>query len=131
MAAFVAELAYIFAIEGQKCESEKHSGKRRTQESDKWFDYLYLLHSTIHNAGIGLFPVRELLTRTLIGYYCGALIWCSGLKLSYDEHMVIEPPDDLTDVFFNSDAGFNQRMGGSVSWWLWCAVIIHEFSVHD
>ena len=76
-----------------------HSGKRRMQESDKWFDYLYLSHSTIRNAGIGLYAVHELPMRTLIGYYCGALIWCSGLKLSYDEHTVIEPPDELTDAF--------------------------------
>ena len=74
-------------------------GKRRTEESGKWFDYLYLLHSMIHNAGIGLFAVCELLTRTLIGYYCGVLIWCSGLKLLYDEHMVIELPDELTDAY--------------------------------
>ena len=78
---------------------KKHGGKRRTEESGKWFDYLYLLHSTIHNAGIGLFAVRELLTRTLIGYYCSVLIWHSGLKLSYDEHTVIEPLDELTDAF--------------------------------
>ena len=42
------------------------SGKRRTEETGKWFDYLYLLDSTIHNAGIGLFAAHELLTRTLI-----------------------------------------------------------------
>ena len=53
MVAFVAELALIFAIEGQKCESEKCSGKRRSEETDKWFDYLYQLHSMIRNAGIG------------------------------------------------------------------------------
>ena len=53
----------------------------------------------IHNAGIGLFAACELLTRTLIGYYCGVLIWCSGLKLLYHEHMVIELPDELTDAF--------------------------------
>ena len=93
------ELVYIFAVEGQKCESEKCGGKRRTQESDKWFDYLYLSHSMIPNAGIGLFAVHELLMRTLIGYYCGVLIWCSGLKLSYDEHTVKELLDELTDVF--------------------------------
>ena len=69
------------------------------EETVKWFDYLYLLHSMICNAGIGLFAVHELLTRTLIGYYCGVLIWCSGLKLSYDEYVEIEPPDELTDVF--------------------------------
>ena len=53
----------------------------------------------IHNAGIGLFAACELPTRTLIGYYCGVLIWHSGLKLSYDEHTVIEPLDELTDAF--------------------------------
>ena len=99
MAAFVMELAFIFAIEGQKCESEKHSGKRRTEELGKWFDYLFLSHSTIHNAGIGLFAVHELPTRTLIGYYCSVLIWHSSLKLLYDEHMVIEPPDELIDAY--------------------------------
>ena len=71
------------------------------QESDKWFDYLYLLHSTICNAGIGLLAVRELLTRTLIGYYSGVLIWHSSQKLLYDEYTVIEPPDELTDAFSN------------------------------
>ena len=99
MVAFGAELAFIFAIEGQKCESEKHGGKRRMEETDKWFDYLYLLHSMICNAGIGLFAACELLTRTLIGYYCSVLIGCSGLKLSYDEHVEIELPDELTDAF--------------------------------
>ena len=69
------------------------------EETDKWFNYLYLLHSTIHNAGIGLFAVCELLTRTLIGYYCSILIWHSSLKLSYDEHVEIEPLDELTDAF--------------------------------
>ena len=53
----------------------------------------------IHNAGIGLFAVCELLTRTLIGYYCGVLIWHSSLKLSFDEHVEIELPDELTDAF--------------------------------
>ena len=77
----------------------KHGGKRRMEESGKWFDYLYLLHSTIHNAGIGLFAVHELPTRTLIGYYCSVLIWHSSLKLLYDEHTVIEPPDQLTDAY--------------------------------
>ena len=100
MAAFVAELAFIFAIEGQKCESEKNvGGKRRMEESGKWFDYLYLLHSMICTAGIGLFAACELLTRTLIGYYCSVLIWHSSLKLSYDEHTVIELPDELTDAY--------------------------------
>ena len=53
----------------------------------------------IRNAGIGLFAARELLTRTLIGYYCGVLLWRSGQMLPYDEHMVIEPPDEGTDAY--------------------------------
>ena len=53
----------------------------------------------ICNAGIGLFAARELLTRTLIGYYCGVLIWHSSLMLLYDEHTVIEPLDHLTDAY--------------------------------
>ena len=53
----------------------------------------------IWNAGIGLFTARELLTRTLIGYYCGVLLWHSGQMLPYDEHMVIEPPDEETDAY--------------------------------
>ena len=99
MAAFVTELAFIFAIKGQKCESEKMQWKEKTEESGKWFDYLYLPHSMISNVGIGLFAACELLTRTLIGYYCSVLIWHSSLKLSYDEHVVIELPDELTDAF--------------------------------
>ena len=98
MAAFVMELAFIFAIEGQKCESEKTWWKEKDGRG-KWFDYLYLLHSMIHNAGKGLFAVHELLTRTLIGYYCSVLIWHSSLKLLYDEHVEIELPDKLTDAF--------------------------------
>ena len=47
-------------------------------------------------AGIGLFAARELPTRTLIGY---VLIWHSSLMLSYNEHMVIEPPGELTDAY--------------------------------
>ena len=53
----------------------------------------------IHNGGIGLFATCELLTRTLIGYYCSVRIWHSGLKLSYTEHMVIELLDELADAF--------------------------------
>ena len=55
-------------LKAKSVKVKKHGGKRRTEESGKWFDYLYLSHSTIHNAGIGLFAVHELLTRTLIGY---------------------------------------------------------------
>ena len=86
-------------LKAKSVKVKKCSGKRRTQESDKWFDYLYLSHSMIHNAGIGLFAVHQLLMRTLIGYYCGVLIWHSSLKLLYDEHMVIELADELTDAF--------------------------------
>ena len=86
-------------LKAKSVKVKKHSGKRRMEESGKWFDYLYLSHSTIRNAGIGLFAARELLTRTLIGYYCSVLIWRSGLKLSYDEHMVIAPLDELTDAY--------------------------------
>ena len=53
----------------------------------------------ICNARIGLFAVHGLPTRTLIGYYCGVLIWHSSLMLLYDEHTVIEPPDELTDAY--------------------------------
>ena len=86
-------------LKAKSVKVKKCGGQRRTEESGKWFDYLYLLHSMIHNAGIGLFAVCELLTRTLIGYYCSVLIWCSSLKLSYDEHTVIEPLDELTDAY--------------------------------
>ena len=86
-------------LKAKRVKVKKRSGKRRTEESGKWFDYLYLSHSTICNAGIGLFAACELPTRTLIGYYCSVLIWHSGLKLSYDEHMVIEPLDELTDAY--------------------------------
>ena len=43
--------------------------------------------------------MHELLTRTLIGYYCGVVIWCSSLKLLFNEHVEIELPDELTDAF--------------------------------
>ena len=86
-------------LKAKSVKVKKRGGKRRMEETDKWFDYLYPSHSTIHNAGIGLFAVHELLTRTLIGCYCGVLIWCSGLKLLYNEHVEIEPLDELTDAF--------------------------------
>ena len=86
-------------LKAKSVKVKKCSGKRRTEESGKWFDYLYLPHSMISNVGIGLFAACELLTRTLIGYYCSVLIWHSSLKLSYDEHVVIELPDELTDAF--------------------------------
>ena len=79
MAAFVMELAFI--LKAKSVKVEKLSGKRRTEETGKWFDYLYLSHSMIHNAGIGLFAACEILTRTLIGYYCSVLIWHSSLKV--------------------------------------------------
>ena len=53
----------------------------------------------IRNAGIGIFTVHELPTRTLIGYYCGVLLWHSGQMLPYDEHTEIEPPDEETDAY--------------------------------
>ena len=61
-------------LKAKSVKVKRHGGKRRTEESGKWFDYLYLSHSMIHNAGIGLFAACELPTRTLIGYYCGVLI---------------------------------------------------------
>ena len=86
-------------LKAKSVKVKRCSGNRQTEESGRWFDYLYLSHSTIRNAGIGLFTACELLTRTLIGYYCGVLIWHSGQMLLYDEHMVIEPPDELTDAY--------------------------------
>ena len=85
-----------------KAKSMKEKGRGRNrwrEESVKWYDYLYLSNSMIWNAGIGLLAVRELLTRTLIGYYCGVLLLHSGQMLPYDEHMVIEPPDEGTDAY--------------------------------
>ena len=98
MAAFVMELAFIYMqLKANSVKVKKCGGKRRTEESGKWFDFLYLSHSMICNAGIGLFAVHELPTRTLIFYYCSELIWCSGLKLSYDEHTVIDLPDEFRE----------------------------------
>ena len=74
-------------------------GNRQREESAKWYDYLYLSNSMIRNAGIGLFAGCELPSRTLIGCYCGVLIWRSGQMLPYNEHMVIEPPDEKTDAY--------------------------------
>ena len=74
-------------LKAKSVKVKRCSGNRWMEESGKWFDYLYVSHSMIRNAGIGLFTAHELLTRTLIGYYCGVLIWHSGLMLSYDEHM--------------------------------------------
>ena len=85
-------------LKAKSVKVKRCGGNRWTEESGKWFDYLYLLHSTICNAGIGLFAVCELPTRTLIGYYCSVLIWRLGQMLSYNEHTVIEPPDELTDT---------------------------------
>ena len=86
-------------LKAKSVKVKKCGGKRRMEETGKWFDYLYLSHSTIHNAGIGLFVMHKLLTRTLIGYYCSVLIWRSSLKLLFDEHVEIEPLDELTDAF--------------------------------
>ena len=74
-------------------------GNRWREESAKWYDYFYLSNSTIRNAGIGLYAVCELPTRTLIGYYCGVLLWCLGQMWLYNEHMVMEPPDEGTDAY--------------------------------
>ena len=86
-------------LKAKSVKVKEHSGNRQREESAKWYDYLYLSNSTIWNAGIGLFAVRELPTRTLIGYYCGVLLWRSGQMLPYDEHMVIEPLDEETDAY--------------------------------
>ena len=85
-----------------KAKSMKVKGwgrNRWREESAKWYDYLYLSNSMIRNAGIGLFAVRELPTRTHIGYYCSVLLWRLGQMLPYDEHTVIEPPDEETDAY--------------------------------
>ena len=66
-------------LKAKSVKVKRCGGKRWMEESGKWFDYLYLSHSTIHNAGIGLFAACDLLTRTLIGYYCGVLIWHSDV----------------------------------------------------
>ena len=86
-------------LKAKSVKVKKHGGKRMMEETGKWFDYLYMLHSTIRNAGIGLFAAHVLLTRTLISYYCSVLIWRSGLKLSFNEHVEIELLDELTDAF--------------------------------
>ena len=85
-----------------KARSVKEKGRgrnRQRKESAKWYDYLYLSNSMIQNAGIGLFAAHELPTRTLIGYYCSVLLWCSGQMLPYDEYTVIEPLDEGTDAY--------------------------------
>ena len=83
-----------------KSVKEKEYGRNRWREEfAKWYDYLYLSNSMIQNAGIGLFTVHELPTRTLIGYYCSVLLWHSGQMLPYDEHTVIEPSDEGTDAY--------------------------------
>ena len=86
-------------LKAKSVKVKGRGGNRWREESGKWFDYLYLSHSTIRNAGIGLFTACELLTRTLIGYYCSVLIWRLGQMLPYDDHMVIEPPDEVTDAY--------------------------------
>ena len=86
-------------LKAKSMKEKGRSGNRWREESVKWYDYLYLSNSTIRNAGIGLFTACELLTRTLIGYYCGVLLWHLGQMLLYDEHTVIEPPDEGTDAY--------------------------------
>ena len=86
-------------LKAKSVKVKGHCGNRWREESAKWYDYLYLSNSIIRNAGIGLFAARELLSRTLIGYYCGVLLWRSGQMLPYDEHTVIEPPDEETDAY--------------------------------
>ena len=86
-------------LKAKSVKVKGRGGNRQREESAKWYDYLYLSNSTIQNAGIGLFAARELPTRTLIGYYCGVLLWHLGQMLPYDEHMVIEPLDEETDAY--------------------------------
>ena len=86
-------------LKAKSMKVKGRSGNRRREESAKWYDYLYLSNSMIRNAGIGLFAARELPSRTLIGYYCGVLLWSSGQMLPYDERSVIEPPDEKTDAY--------------------------------
>ena len=86
-------------LKAKSVKVKGRGGNRRREESAKWYDYLYLSNSTIRNAGIGLFAGRELPSRTLIGYYCVVLLWRSGQTLPYDEHSVIEPPDEKTDAY--------------------------------
>ena len=86
-------------LKAKSMKVKGRGGNRWREESAKWYDYLYLSNSMIRNAGIGLFAARELPSRTLIGYYCGVLLWRSGQTLPYDEHSVIEPPDEKTDAY--------------------------------
>ena len=46
-----------------------------------------------------MFTACELPTRTHIGYYCGVLLWRLGQMLPYNDHTVIEPPDEVTDAY--------------------------------
>ena len=86
-------------LKTKSAKEKGRGGNRQREESAKWYDYLYLSNSMIQNAGIGLFAAHELPTRTLIGYYCGVLLWHLGQMLPYDEHTVIEPPDEGTDAY--------------------------------
>ena len=86
-------------LKAKSVKEKGHGRNRWREESVKWFDYLYLSNSTIQNAGIGLFTAHELPTRTLIGYYCSVRLWRLGQMLLYNEHMVIEPPDEGTDAY--------------------------------
>ena len=86
-------------LKAKSVKGKGRGGNRWREQSAKWYDYLYLSNSMIQNAGIGLFAVCELLTRTLIGYYCGVVVWHSGQMLPYNEHTVIEPLDEGTDAY--------------------------------
>ena len=86
-------------LKAKSMKVKGRGGSRRREESAKWYDYLYLSNSTIQKAGIGLFAGCELPSRTLIGYYCGVLLWRLGQMLLYDEHTVIEPLDEKTDAY--------------------------------
>ena len=86
-------------LKAKSVKVKGRGGNRRREESAKWYDYLYLLHSMICNTGIGLFAACELPTRTFIGYYCSVHLWRSGQMLLYDDHTVIEPPDEVTDAY--------------------------------
>ena len=86
-------------LKAKSVKVKGRGGNRWREESAKWYDYLYLSNSTIRNVGIGLFAAREFPSRTLIGYYCGVLLWRLGQMLPYDEHTVIEPPDEETDPY--------------------------------
>ena len=74
-------------LKAKSVKVKGRGGNRWREESGKWFDYLYLSYSTIHNAGIGLFAAHELPTRTLIAYYSGVLIF--GIRIRCCHMMTI------------------------------------------